>query len=124
MMREGGLPLADLFDRVRLRVNEVTSGAQVPWDSSKVETSFVFFERTADAPPPVAAVEQTSALFALAFKTVQLRCISRKSAKSQDRHGASAACNLEVRAGCVETGEGLSQLSPPGSPMMPEVCKG
>src|SRR5215471_4417224 len=62
MMREGGLPLADLFDRVRLRVNEVTSGAQVPWDSSKVETSFVFFERTADAPPPVAAVEQTSAL--------------------------------------------------------------
>ena len=48
MMRDGGLPLADLFDRVRLRVNEVTSGAQVPWDSSKVETSFVFFERAAD----------------------------------------------------------------------------
>ena len=62
MMRDGGLPLADLFDRVRLRVNEVTHGAQVPWDSSKVEASFVFFERTADAPPPVAAVEQTSAL--------------------------------------------------------------
>jgi hypothetical protein len=61
MMREGGLSLADLFDRVRLRVNEVTRGAQVPWDSSKVETSFVFFERAADA-PPVAAVEQASAL--------------------------------------------------------------
>jgi hypothetical protein len=27
---------------------------------------------------------------------------------SQDRHGVSGACNLEVHAGCVEAGEGLS----------------
>ena len=73
MMREGGLPLADLFDRVRLRVNEVTRGAQVPWDSSKVETSFVFFERTADAPAPVAAVEQTSALRTKSIRDLDAR---------------------------------------------------
>ncbi len=62
MIREGGLSLGDLFDRVRLRVNEVTKGAQVPWHSSRIETSFVFFERAPDAPPPPAPAEQTSAL--------------------------------------------------------------
>src|SRR5262249_56215231 len=45
MMREGGLPLAGVFDRARLRVNDVTKGAEVPWYASKVETSLVFFER-------------------------------------------------------------------------------
>jgi uncharacterized caspase-like protein len=45
MIREGGLLPADLFDRVRLRVNELTRGAQVPWDASKINAQFVFFER-------------------------------------------------------------------------------
>jgi uncharacterized caspase-like protein len=58
MMREGDLPLSDLFDRVRLRVNEVTDGAQVPWHASKVLAPFVFFERTADAAPPALSVER------------------------------------------------------------------
>ena len=58
MMREGGLPLADVFDRVRLRVNDLTKGAQVPWQASKVEASLVFFERAPDAPPPAVAPEQ------------------------------------------------------------------
>ena len=34
MMREGGLPLNDVFERTRLRVNERTQGGQVPWDAS------------------------------------------------------------------------------------------
>jgi uncharacterized caspase-like protein len=62
MMREGGLPLAGVFDRVRLRVNEVTKGAEVPWHASKVETSLVFFERAADAPPPAVSSEQIAAI--------------------------------------------------------------
>ena len=33
MIRTGGLPLPEVFNRVRLRVNEATKGAQVPWDS-------------------------------------------------------------------------------------------
>ena len=45
MIREGNLTPANLFDRVRLRVNELTKGAQVPWDASKIETQFKFFER-------------------------------------------------------------------------------
>ena len=35
MMREGGLPLPKVFDRARLRVNEVTKGAEVPWHAFK-----------------------------------------------------------------------------------------
>jgi uncharacterized caspase-like protein len=62
MMREGGLPLASVFDRVRLRVNDLTKGAEVPWHASKLETSFVLFERTADAPPPAVPVEQAAAI--------------------------------------------------------------
>ncbi|WP_296742676.1 caspase family protein [Mesorhizobium sp.] len=52
MMREGGLSLQDVFDRTRLRVNEVTQGAQVPWNASKVSAPFVFFDRAPDAPAP------------------------------------------------------------------------
>jgi len=59
MIREGGLQPADLFERVRLRVNEATSGAQVPWDASKIETPFVFFNRGPDAPQAAATAEQT-----------------------------------------------------------------
>jgi uncharacterized caspase-like protein len=58
MMRDGGQPLGDLFDRVRLRVNDVTGGAQVPWHASKVQAPFVFFERAPDAPPPAVSIEQ------------------------------------------------------------------
>jgi uncharacterized caspase-like protein len=60
MMREGGLSLGDLFERVRLRVNDVTRGAQIPWNASRVEASFVFFERSPDAPPSIAQNGQSS----------------------------------------------------------------
>ncbi|HEY2231047.1 MAG TPA: caspase family protein [Xanthobacteraceae bacterium] len=62
MIRAGGLAPADLFDRARLRVNEVTQGAQVPWDASKIEAPFVFFERGPDAPPPAASAAQTASV--------------------------------------------------------------
>src|SRR5438477_3272230 len=62
MIREGGLLPAELFDRVRLRVNEVTQGAQVPWDVSKITIQFVFFERGPDAPPPPLPPDQTAAI--------------------------------------------------------------
>jgi uncharacterized caspase-like protein len=52
MIRTGGLPLPELFDRVRLRVNENTRGAEVPWHAQKLDTNFVFFDRAPDAPAP------------------------------------------------------------------------
>ncbi|MGH6645210.1 MAG: caspase family protein, partial [Bradyrhizobium sp.] len=62
MMREGGLPVTELFNRVRLRVNEITKGAQVPWNASKLQAPFYFFERGPDAPPPQITLEQTSSI--------------------------------------------------------------
>lgn len=62
MMREGGVPVDELFSRIRLRVNESTKGAQVPWNASKLQAPFVFFERAPDAPPPSVTSEQTSSI--------------------------------------------------------------
>jgi uncharacterized caspase-like protein len=62
MIREGGLPLPDVFERLRLRVSDMTKGAQIPWSSSRVEASFVFFERSPDAPPHTASTEQSSTI--------------------------------------------------------------
>jgi uncharacterized caspase-like protein len=62
MMREGGLPLAEVFNRTRLRVNEVTAGAQQPWQASRVEDPFVFFERAPDAPPPAVSSEDIAVI--------------------------------------------------------------
>jgi uncharacterized caspase-like protein len=60
MIREGGLTPANVFDRVRLRVHELTRGAQVPWDASKIETQFMFFERGAGVPPRADSPEHTA----------------------------------------------------------------
>ncbi|SDK12784.1 MULTISPECIES: caspase family protein [Bradyrhizobium] len=61
MIRAGGLPLQEVFNRVRLRVNEATKGAQVPWDSQKLDAQFVFFDRAPDAPAQ-APPDQVAAL--------------------------------------------------------------
>lgn len=54
MIEEGGLPLDQLFDRVRLRVIEPTQGADLSWYASHVEAPFLFFERATAAPEPQA----------------------------------------------------------------------
>jgi uncharacterized caspase-like protein len=62
MIRTGGLSLPEVFDRVRLRVNEASKGAQVPWDDQKVSAQFSFFERGPDAPPPAQTQDQVAAI--------------------------------------------------------------
>jgi len=62
MIRTGGLSLPEVFDRVRLRVNENSKGAQVPWDDQKITAQFSFFDRAPDAPPPQAAPDQVAAI--------------------------------------------------------------
>ena len=51
MIKGGGQPLNDVFERVRLRVNVLTTGAQVSWHVSRMDPPFLFFERAAEAPP-------------------------------------------------------------------------
>ncbi len=58
IIRDGGLSPKDVFDRVRLRVNEMTKGAEVPWQSANIMAQFQFFERAPDAPPPQVSAEQ------------------------------------------------------------------
>ncbi len=62
MIRTGGLALPDVFDRLRMRVNEATKGAQVPWDAQKIQAQFVFFDRAPDAPPAQGPADQVAAI--------------------------------------------------------------
>jgi uncharacterized caspase-like protein len=73
MIREGGLPLDEVFDRARLRVNDVTKGAEVPWHASKVEASFVFFERADDAPPPAVSSNEAAAVRARPIRELAIQ---------------------------------------------------
>jgi uncharacterized caspase-like protein len=50
MMRDGGRPLMDVFENTRMRVSDMTKGAQIPWNSQGVNTDFLFFQRDANAP--------------------------------------------------------------------------
>jgi hypothetical protein len=47
--REPNMPIEQLFKRVRLQVNQTTSGAQIPWESSSLTSDFTFFGDTAVA---------------------------------------------------------------------------
>lgn len=55
-MRAPGLPIEEVFKRVRVQVKQKSNNVQVPWDSSSLEGSFFFVPGTGgDAPPPVAS---------------------------------------------------------------------
>ena len=65
MIAAGGLTLDDVFARVRLRVSDLTQGAEVPWYASQLEGPFFMTERAVDAPPtpnvmPVADIQNRS----------------------------------------------------------------
>ncbi|PPQ30842.1 hypothetical protein CCR94_11305, partial [Rhodoblastus sphagnicola] len=60
MMRQGGLPVDQMFDSVRLRVAEQTKGAQIPWDESKLSSAPVLIARAESAPPVRATAELRS----------------------------------------------------------------
>jgi uncharacterized caspase-like protein len=52
MIGAGGLSLDDIFARIRLRVSNLTQGAEIPWYVSQIGGPFFMTERAADAPPP------------------------------------------------------------------------
>ncbi|RXH31752.1 hypothetical protein XH99_02725 [Bradyrhizobium nanningense] len=61
--REPNVPIEQLFKRVRLQVNQTTSGAQIPWESSSLTSDFTFFGDTvvaANRAPVRAPVVQTA----------------------------------------------------------------
>ena len=52
MIAAGGLGLDDVFARLRLRVSDLTQGAEVPWYASQIDGPFFMTELAAGAPPP------------------------------------------------------------------------
>jgi uncharacterized caspase-like protein len=60
-MREGGVPIEDIFAQTRVQVNQLTGGAGVPWSVSQLAAPYYVFERAADAPPPPAAAAYADA---------------------------------------------------------------
>ncbi|MFX4948635.1 hypothetical protein ABTC19_19015, partial [Acinetobacter baumannii] len=46
---------------VRLRVNEASKGAQVPWNEQKISAPFSVFDRAPDAPQAAASPDQVAA---------------------------------------------------------------
>ncbi|MGO4388815.1 caspase family protein [Microvirga sp. 2YAF29] len=54
MMRQPGVPVDEVFNRVRLRTHEATKGVQTPWDALNLgNTTFVFFEPNESAAAPL-----------------------------------------------------------------------
>ncbi|MBR3192289.1 caspase family protein [Bosea sp. (in: a-proteobacteria)] len=53
--REPGLPIEQVFRRIRLAVYDSTSGIQVPWDTSSLITDVAFFQRPAGTAPAQSA---------------------------------------------------------------------
>lgn len=49
LANEPNLPIEQLFKRVRLEVNNITGGRQIPWESSSLTSDFYFFGDTAVA---------------------------------------------------------------------------
>src|SRR5579872_6127968 len=70
MIREGDLTPEKLFERVRLRVHDLTSGAQIPWNASKIEAPFRFFERSTSAPVRTDAPARTAQLRLQSMRTL------------------------------------------------------
>jgi uncharacterized caspase-like protein len=62
MIREGDLTPENLFERVRLRVHDLSRGAQIPWSASKIQAQFRFFERSSGAPSRTDAPGRTAQL--------------------------------------------------------------
>src|SRR5205085_7137243 len=55
VMKEPGLAIEQVFKSVRLRVNKVTDGRQVPWESSSLTENFAFLPTGAVTAKPPAA---------------------------------------------------------------------
>ena len=49
-MEQGGVPVGEVFARLRVAVNQASGGAVVPWASDRLTRSFAFFDRASTAP--------------------------------------------------------------------------
>jgi len=97
MIRQGGSSVKDVFDKVRLRVGEITKGAQTPWNSAKTETSFVFVQPQT----PALASKQAAAVHATPDRDVATRRAPRAGANERLVDGALGAMAGAVVGGPI-----------------------
>ena len=91
-LREGGVPVDDVFAQTRLQVSQQTNGAVIPWSVSKIVGPYAIFERAADA-PPLAAVAAATRLASAARcgRSARIRPIrSRSSATLSTATGSTS----------------------------------
>mgnify|MGYP002382048398 CR=1 FL=1 len=70
MLREDNPSSGGLFERVRLRVADVSKGAQVPWHASRIQAQFAFLERGPDASPRPDSSRQMAKLRAQSMRSL------------------------------------------------------
>ena len=108
--REPNVPIEQLFKRVRLEVNQTTSGAQIPWESSSLTSDFTFFGDTAvaanRAPVNAPVVQMASNLPSRstrqAYDYVAVRGHGRSTIRSSSRCIRTTRC-ATTSAGCSTT---------------------
>jgi uncharacterized caspase-like protein len=77
-MLRAGAPVDQVFVDTRLRANELSNGAMVPWDVSKIGTPIFFFDREAAAPPlPNLESQENQALAVLPAADAYLLAVER-----------------------------------------------
>ena len=100
-MRQGGVPLEDVFDQTRVTVNQQTAGALVPWSASKLAEPYFIFERVALAPPPPAAAPANQPIASLPAEAAYPAALRRDSIQGYEEYLAAypdAAQARRVRA--------------------------
>ena len=60
MLRQGGASIDEVFAQTRLRVNDRTRGALIPWDESKIDQPLVLVPRAPGAPAPTTRSDDRS----------------------------------------------------------------
>ncbi len=97
-LRSPGLPIEEVFKRVRVQVKQKSNGVQIPWDASSLEGSFYFVggtptdTSTATAPPPVTTQPPVS--YQPATTTPPVSTLTRSSGPSLELIESNFQSNL------------------------------
>src|SRR5579883_276388 len=100
-LRQGGVPIDDVFAQTRLQVNQDTQGAVVPWSASNLSAPVYIFERAADTPPPrvIAATRtlETRPLRSLGAEEAYAAALSRDTLQAYEDYLAAYPNSREAR---------------------------
>src|SRR5215210_7717737 len=94
-MKEPGLAIEQMFKNVRLKVNKVTEGRQVPWESSSLTANFAFVPGA----DPVTALNQPASPPA---QSQDLSAVNRQHAAEIAKRPAPEAYEIAIGENSIE----------------------